>query len=131
MNNVRSKASQDRYGNTATDYAFNQKAGALKQLGPILGKVLNMGALNTAKDAGRQGALVAIYNNSGSTAFAKTGNATVTAPTGGADGICLPPNEYTILALGTDTHVITNTATCFGYIIDDELIYNQNSGSNS
>lgn len=132
MNNVRSKASENRYGNTATDYAFNQESGAVKQLGPILGKVTIMGALNTAKQASKMGRLIAVYNNSGSTAFAKTGaDGTVTAPTGGTDGICLRPNDYTVIAMGTDLYIICNAATCFGYEIVDELEYNPNSGVRS
>jgi hypothetical protein len=132
MNMKRSKASQDRVGSTATDYSFNQESGALKTLGPILGKVSIMGALNAAKAASKMGRLIAVYNNSSSVAWAKTGpNSSVTAPTGGADGIALTPNAYTIIAMGSDLFIIASAATCFGYEISDELEYNPNSGSNT
>jgi hypothetical protein len=133
MQNIRSKASKDMYGGSvANDYAFNQQAGAIKTLGPILGNVSILGALSAAVDSTKAGgALIAVYNNSASTAFAKTGSSSVTAPTSGADGICLPPNAYTIIALGSDTHIRCSAATCFGYLIQDDLNYNQNSGSNS
>lgn len=132
MGNLRSKASENRYsGADATDYSFNQYAGGLVVVGPTLGKLTIMGALNTAKSISISGANVAVYNNSTTTAFVKTGNSSVTAPTGGADGICLAPNSYTIIAMGTDTHIISSAATCFGYEIKSDLNYNPNSGINN
>jgi hypothetical protein len=132
MNNFRSKPSNARYSHAdSLDYSFNQYAGAFKTLGPILGKVSILGSLSAAKAASDAGKLIAVYNSSATTAFAKTGNSAVTAPTGGADGICLPPNSYTIIAMLADTHIICNAATCFGYEIMDDLLYNPNSGVNT
>ena len=133
MNNVRGKASQDAYGGSvAQDYSFNQEAGAIKSLGPILGRVRIMGALNVAKNASKMGRLIAVYNNSAVTAFVATGTvSTLSAPTGGTDGICLRPFDYTVVVMSTDTWIISNVGTVFGYEIIDELEYNPNSGSNS
>lgn len=132
MNNFRQIPSNAKVGPAdSQNLGFNQQAGAHKVLGPILGNVSNLGALNTAKFASARGKLIAVYNNSASTAFAKTGDASVTAPTGGADGICLTPNSYTIIALFQDTHIITNAATCFGYEIVDDTYVNPNSGVNT
>ena len=129
MNNFRSKSANNRYsGSDSQDYGFNQYAGAQKVLGPILGRTASLGALGTAKGGSNAGILVAIYNNSAVTAFAKTGTSAVTAPTDGTNGICLPPMAYTIIALCADTHVICNAATCFGYEIVDDLMYNPKSG---
>lgn len=128
MNNARAKESHSKYGDSALDLAYDQYSSALRMQGPILGKVLIMGALNTAKSPSKHGALIAVYNNSATTAWAKTGDSTVTAPAGGTDGIALKPNDYTILAMGTDTHIITSTATCFGYEIVDDLKYSAKAG---
>lgn len=131
MANQRSKASNNRYSNAdSLDYAFNQQAGAFKMVGPILGKLSILGALNVAK-AVDAGALVAVYNNSGSTAFVKTGpSVAVLAPTGGSDGICVPPNSYIMIAMTSDNYIISNLATTFGYLVNDDLLFNPNSGSN-
>lgn len=127
MNNTRSKASNNRYGGMeALDYSFNQQAGAFKSI-PMLGKVQILGAANVAKAVGA-GKVVALYNNSATTAFAKTGPNNVTPPAGGADGICLKPNDYTLIALGEDEAIIANAATVFAYLLVDDLEYNKNSG---
>lgn len=129
MNGARSKSSNNRYsGHDATDYAFNQYAGAFKQVGPILGYVKVLGAANVMQrvDAG---SLIALYNNSNTAAFVKVGDpATLIAPTGGADGICLRPNDYTIISVGPDQGIIANAATVFAYLIIDDLNYSSQSG---
>ena len=128
MNNVRGKAQADRYGGSvAQDYAFNQKAGGMVVVGPTLGKLIPLGDTSTAKDTGKAGNIVAIYNPTAGTLFAKTGNAGVAAPTSGVADICLKPNDYTIISLGEDTHVRTS-AGCFAYVIESELIYAKTSG---
>jgi hypothetical protein len=132
MNNFRQIPTNAKVGPAdSQNLGFNQQAGAHKMLGPILGNVLILGALGTAKSATQRGKLIAVFNNSATVAFAKTGDASVTAPTGGADGICLTPNAYTIIALFQDTHIICNAATCFGYEIVDDTFVNPNSGVNT
>lgn len=129
MNNARSKASNNRYsGHDATDYSFNQYAGGLKQVGPILGYLQVLGAANSLLKV-EAGSLIALYNNSASTAFAKVGDpTTLTAPTGGADGICLRPNEYTIISVGPNNGLIASAATVFAYLIIDDLKYSSQAG---
>lgn len=129
MNGARSKSSNNRYsGHDATDYAFNQYAGGFKQVGPILGHVKILGAANSLLRV-EAGSLIALYNNSATTAFAKVGDpATLTAPTGGADGICLRPNEYTIISVGPNNGIIANAATVFAYLIIDDLNYSSQAG---
>jgi hypothetical protein len=132
MNATRTKKSQNRYsGVDATEFSFNQQAGAMKQLGPILGNLTILGALGSAVGVDL-GSLVAIYNNSSSVAWAAMGTTSaMAAPTGGADGIALPPNQYTILALYDKNFVRCSAATCFGYLINDDLSMNPKSGSNT
>jgi len=132
MNAKRTKASQDRYSAAdATEGSFNQHSGAMKQLGPILGYPTILGALNAAVGV-ELGSIVAVYNNSATTAWAKLGTTNaVTAPTGGADGIALKPMDYTLIAVYTNNYIICSAATCFGYLINDDLKLNPNSGSNS
>lgn len=133
MNMKRSKAAQNKVGGLESlDLSYGQEASAIRVQGPMLGKVTIMGALNAAKGASKMGRVIAVYNNSTTTAFAKTGaDSSVTAPSGGADGICLKPNDYTYIAMGSDLYIIASAATCFGYELVDELEYNPASGSNS
>jgi hypothetical protein len=129
MNGARSKASNNRYsGHDATDYSFNQYAGGLKVVGPILGHVQVLGAANTLLRV-EAGSLIALYNSTGTTAFAKIGDpATLTAPTGGADGVCLKPNDYTIISVGPNQGIIANVNTVFAYLIVDDLKYSSQAG---
>lgn len=118
----RNKVKEKVVGQTvATDMSYNESAGALKHLGPILGKLLIPGqALNAARgyDAGK---LLAIYNNSASTVFYKTGpDATVTAPTGISDGAPLPPFAYTTVSLGDDRYIVSNSANAVAFEIEDD-----------
>jgi hypothetical protein len=132
MNATRTKITQNRYsGVDATEFSFNQQSGAMKQLGPILGNVSILGPLNAAVGVDL-GSLVAIFNDSSTVAWAAMGTtASVAAPTGGANGIALRPNDYTILALYNNNYIICSTATCFGYLINDDLKMTPNAGSNS
>lgn len=129
MNNARSKSSNNRYsGHDATDYSFNQYAGGLKVVGPIVGYLQVLGAANTLKRV-ETGSVIALYNNSGTAAFVKIGDpATLTAPTGGADGICLKPNDYTIISVGPNQGLIASAATVFAYLVVDDLNYSSQAG---
>jgi hypothetical protein len=132
MNAIRGKRSQSRYsGADATDYAFNQYAGAAKIMGPVFGVVQKLlGALNAGVQVD-QGSLVAVYNNSASTAFVITGLTLPAAPSTGANGIPIPPNSYLIIPMGQTNFIISSAATCFGYQLQDDLTYNANSGANN
>lgn len=117
----RTKPSEKRRSlHDVNDYSYNEQAGAFKVLGPIIGRLSKLGPINVATSAG-YGSLVAIYNDSTSTAWAKTGTSAVSGPAAG--DIALPPQSYTIISLGPDTHVIASTITCYGYIIEDDAIY--------
>lgn len=104
-----------------SDIAYNEQAGANKIVGPIVGKLRILGAANTLKKID-PGATVAFYNNSATTAWVAIGQDATppSAPTGGADGIALKPNDYTILALGNNNCFIANAATVFAYEVEDD-----------
>jgi hypothetical protein len=123
-NNKRTNRSENVVGSKSLDLAYNDRAGAYKMLGPILGKVSILGALNAAVGAER-GDLIAVFNNSATVAFVATGTTSgLSAPTGGANGIALAPNSYTIIAMGDDNWIRASAATVFGYKILDDSSYN-------
>lgn len=128
MENRRSKKTDNRYSNAdSLDYSFNQYAGALKTL-PVTGYLKPLGAANVVLRV-ELGSLVALYNNSASTAFAKIGDPVgLTAPSGGADGICLRPNDYTILSVGEYNGIIASAATVFAYLVVDDTMFQKNTG---
>jgi hypothetical protein len=106
---------------------YNEKAGAKKVLGPILGKLVRTpggspGVITTAASMSSAGKLVALFNNSASVAWALTGDSSVAVPTS-ANGIALPPNAYTILALGPHTHVRADVGTVVAYEIEDNTYW--------
>ena len=117
----RTKPSSKRAGFAdSTDYSYNDKAGAQKSLGLIMGHLIKLGALGSAVGVG-QGEILSIFNNSATVAWAKTGNSSVSGPVAG--DIALPPYAYTTISMGDDTHVIASAATCFGYKLDDDTVY--------
>ena len=65
MNNPRSKESHSRIGDTSLDYAYDAASSAFRMQGPILGKVLILGALNAGAKPSKLGALIAVYLASG------------------------------------------------------------------
>jgi len=111
-----------RGGMTIQDLVFNERAGAYKVIGPILGDVIIKGSLATAVQV-MAGSLIAVFNNSAAVAFVKTGDATVTAPTDGSNGIPIKPYDYLIISMGENSYIISNTADVFGYLINDETTY--------
>jgi hypothetical protein len=128
MNNMRSKSSENRYsGADAQDYSFNQYAGGFKTI-PMSGFLKPLGAANTVVRID-PGSIIALYNDSATTAFAKIGdNSSLTPPTGGADGVCLRPNDYTVLSVAEFNGIISNSANVFAYLLVDDLLYNKKSG---
>lgn len=118
----RTKNSTDVVGSKSQDLAYNDRAGAYKMLGPILGKLSVLGALDTAKGV-EKGSLVAVYNNSGAAVFVNSGAAAMAAPSS-TTGIAVPPNAYIIIAVGDDNYVRASSAAALGYLILDESSYN-------
>jgi hypothetical protein len=101
---------------------WNELAGADKVL-PVNGRFKKpfLGALDTAKEVvGGKGMTVAVYNNSASVAWVDTGNSSVAAPSGGTNGIAVPPNSYVYVAMGEDLWIRASAATVFGYELDDD-----------
>ena len=127
-NNYRSKPTQDVKGFAhAIDTAYNEQAGALKVLSHIVGHLIPLGNCSSAAiDCTKNGALIAVYNDSATTGFVATGAADVTAPTTGANGIACRPYDYTIVALAnTDTQIIgISGGTLWAYLVDDTANFN-------
>jgi hypothetical protein len=118
---AREKVGNDIKGaNRATDMSYNDWAGALKVLGPVQGVFKILGALDAGVQTPQFGATVAVYNNSTTTAFVAVYPQTGAAPTGGANGIAVPPNSYIYVSMGANQFIIANAATCFGYQVIDE-----------
>ena len=80
-----------------------------------------LGALDTARGVGR-GLTVGCFNNSAAVVFVATGDASMAAPTGPADGIPVPAYSYVFVALGQDNTIISNSANCFGYLVQDDTV---------
>jgi hypothetical protein len=82
--------------------SYNMYAGGLKVVGPIAGLLTRIGAATVAKQFDDAGLIVAIYNDSATTAWAILGDdlAAVAAVPSSANGIALKPYDYTYLALG-------------------------------
>ena len=109
--------------NAALDMAYNDKSGALKTLGTTKGHLLPIGALNPGKEIAL-GSMVHVFNSDTAIHYVITGEAgVVTAPTGPANGIPVPPGEYIAISMGQDQEIISDSATVFGYLVDDETIY--------
>lgn len=101
------------------DVEYNEHAGAKKVLGPILGKLVPLGSASSLKKID-PGSTVAFYNANSSTKYVKIGSGTITAPTGPADGIALPPLSYTLLAMASDNAFISDHADVCAYeVLDD------------
>lgn len=105
-------------GNEVLDISYNRYAGALKML-PVAGMLTPIGSLISAVALPDLGTTVAIFNPTGGVLYVKFGDSTVTAPTGGADGIPVPPSQYITLAAGPYGYVISN-GPMFGYLVGDD-----------
>jgi hypothetical protein len=122
----RTKASADVVGTKAIDLSYNDVSGAVKQLGPIIGKLKYIGALSTAKYV-EQGKLMAVYNTAATTGFiGMSVNPGMAAPTDPTNGFPCRPLDYTIFATGSDTILIGSAGTLFAYEILDESSYSPN-----
>lgn len=89
-------------------------------------RIVNSGGaydiLGSAASAVRVGqfASLMLANTASSAAYVKFGDSTVTAPTGIADGIYLPPNSLTPLASAYDTYVIASGSTVGVYLLKND-----------
>ena len=74
-NNYRSKSSDNtKGGNHALDMSYNEQSGSFKVLSHVVGKLTPLGNCSTAAiDCTKQGALIAVYNDSATTGFIATG----------------------------------------------------------
>jgi hypothetical protein len=72
------------------------------------------GECSSAKKVGANRSVM-LFNNSGAVVFAKFGDSSVSAPTGGANGLCIPPNDYIIVSSGENEYVRSNVNTTFVY----------------
>lgn len=115
------------------NYQYNDKAGAQKQVdvgsrllplqvGPTYQTTANAAAVSVG-----MGKNLALYNTTGAALSVTTGDSTVTSlaigavnPVSGKAGIPCKPNDWTYIAMGEDTHVITSAAGLLVYLIDDE-----------
>lgn len=112
---------------------YNEASGAQKQVdvGPKLipldagtaSPTTNAATLKALPSAGRS---IAVYNNAaavGSITFGVAGQVSLAAgacdATTKAVGIACPPNSWTYLSAGEDTHVIASAATLFVYLVED------------
>jgi hypothetical protein len=110
-------------GNAALDLAYNDKSGALKTLGITKGHLIIMGALNSGKEVAL-GSMIHIFNSDTAIHYVATGAAGgVTAPTSPANGIPVPPGQYITISMGQDQEIISDSATVYGYLVDDETSY--------
>lgn len=109
-----------RGANTIDDMVYNEQAGAKKSL-PLGGKLKPLGSLSSLVNVGDSGKTIAVFNVSSSTTrFFKTGDATVTAPTGAVDGIPVPASSYFYASLADDIAIIGNSGDLYAYeVLDD------------
>lgn len=77
-----------------------------------------LGALNSAKKVGA-GSPVMVFNSGASTDYVTFGAATVSAPSGAADGIPIPSQQSVLLNSGDSEWIISKAATTFGYKADN------------
>lgn len=130
---------QDPYGIAAVEY--NPASGGEKSLivGPRLipiqvasGYTTNVSSVTALPYLG---ALLAIYNNSGTAGSVTTGkNNTITAlaigvtDSNGNVGVACPPNTYTYLSMGNNQWIISTASTLIVYIIEDPTKIAQETG---
>lgn len=118
----RNKIGDKSRGHTvSTDMSYNESAGAMKQLGPIIGKLLIPGVSLAIARGFDSGKVLAIYNNDSAVHFYKTGpDDTITAPTNITNGAPLPPGQYTHIAMGDDKYIIADNALVYVFEVEDD-----------
>lgn len=104
------------------DMEYNEPAGAIKVLGPIVGKLVPAGAADSERRF-EAGVTIAFFNSDTVVHWVAFGATGLAAPTGYADGIPLAPRQFTVLAAGADTAAISDSAGVFAYWVIDESKY--------
>lgn len=108
-------------GNRAIDLSYNDKAGALKTIGRVMGELSVKGDAATARNC-ELGELIAFYNDSASTVFvafyATQALATAGTPSA-ANAIAIPPRDYVVLSAGNNNWY-KSSAACLSYSINDD-----------
>jgi len=120
----RNKPTNKIRGIKATDITYNEQSGSQKVLGPIVGQLTNLGQVPAASTpmnhSIQNGDLIALYNTNATTAFFAAENAAIPAAPTAATGICLRPNDYTIIALKDgDAFFRASGAGVIAYIVED------------
>lgn len=121
MKSKREKLNQKIRGfQKIVELAYNDASGSLKntQVRPKL--ILPGMPINTAPLVVDRGTFVALYNNDTSVHFYRTGDITVTSPTGFSDGIPIPPQTMIIVPLGDDLAIRADSALVFAYVVHDD-----------
>lgn len=110
-------------GSESLNLTYNDKAGAFKQLGPIKGHLIPMGNLGTQVLV-NAGSTIWVFNSDTAIHYVITGASGLAAPTGPANGIPVPPGEYICISNAGDNGIRSDSALVFGYLVDDETVYN-------
>lgn len=121
----RQKDTGKTQGTKANDISYNEQAGGLKVVGPIVGCLHRL--LEGMSDSSfpapfRNGGVVAFYNPTAATEWitVSTSTAAPVAPSS-LTGIALKPNDYTILAMPDGaTKVSASNAAIIAYLVKDD-----------
>jgi hypothetical protein len=103
---------------TAQENAYNDFAGAVKKI-PLYGSLIPLGAAN-AVTLVSMGATIFFYNNSDAVDWVAFGDGSVTAPSGGADGLPIPANTLIGYSAADNSAFISIADTTFAYLLQDE-----------
>jgi hypothetical protein len=108
-------------GNRAIDLSYNDRAGALKCIGRVMGE-LTIKGIGVGPHNCELGDTIAFYNNSTVTAFVAFANTPGALPgtVDATNGIALPPNDYVVLTSGNNNWYKASAATVLSYSINDE-----------
>ena len=128
MTQERSNQSRGTRGmHKAMDVSYNEQAGGLKVVGPVVGKLKRLFAGSSdLLEPYKPGGVVAFYNPTGATAWLTIGEAGAAPAAPGAaqaDSIALKPNDYTILAMPKDASAVNcDVNTVVAYLVEDDSV---------
>ena len=103
----------------AMDMAYNDESGGLKVVGQILGDLQPIGAISAIQKT-EQGKTIALFNSDTAIHWVKFGDASVAAPTGFADGLPVPPGQYSFFSVGRNCGFRSDSALVFAYVLQDD-----------
>lgn len=114
----------------AADISYNEQAGGMKQVGPILGLLTRLGTFSISPAPLAppfvNGGVIAFYNPTANTAWLSTSITAAPPPVPSAiesSSIALKPNDYTVLALPDGaTQVACDVATVVMYFMEDDSL---------